>query len=400
MFLDLFYGLRDEGVPVAIQEWMTLMEAMKKGLHGSSLLRFYHLSRVCLIKSEAYFDAFDRVFLRVFEGVEGSLDAISDDVLEWLRDPQPLPELSPEQWAELERLSHDELMRRFMETLAEQNERHDGGGRWVGTGGRSPYGHGGRHPTGIRVGGPGKNRSAMKVAEQRRFSDYRMDQALDVRHTRAALKRLRHVTRSGVATELDLDETIDETCRNAGEIELVFRPERRNNVRVLLLMDVGGTMDPYYEPVSTLLTALHEERGLRGFEAYYFHNTVYDAVFKRAYMGGSDAVSVGDLLRRFDERWKLLMVGDAAMHPAELLQPFGCIDPRLVSETPSITWLQRLVGHFDRHAWLNPDDKRLWQHSRTVRVIRRLYPMYPLSVEGIADAVQALIGGRVRDVES
>jgi len=398
VFLDLFYGLRDEGVPVAIQEWMTLMEAVKKGLHGSSLLRFYHLSRVCLVKSEAYFDAFDRVFLRVFEGVEGSLDGITDDVLDWLRDPQPLPELTPEQWQQLERLSHDELMRRFMETLAEQNERHDGGGRWVGTGGRSPYGHGGQHPTGIRVGGPGKSRSAMKVAEQRRFSDYRTDQVLDVRQTRAALKRLRHVTRHGLATELDLDETIDETCRNAGEIELVFRPERRNNVRVLLLMDVGGTMDPYYEPVSTLLTALHEERGLRAFEAYYFHNTIYDAVFKRAYMGSSDAVSLGDLLRRFDERWKLLVVGDAAMHPAELLQPYGCIDPRLVSETPSITWLQRLVGHFDRCAWLNPDDKRLWEQSHTVRVIHRLFPMYTLSVEGIADAVQALIGGRGRGV--
>ncbi|RMF19429.1 MAG: VWA containing CoxE family protein, partial [Deltaproteobacteria bacterium] len=190
MFLDLFYGLREEGVPVGIQEWMTLMEALDKGLHGSSLLRFYHLARACLVKSEAFYDAYDRVFARVFHGVEGSLD-ITDEVLEWLRDPKQFPGLTPEQLAELERLSGDELMRRFLETLAEQSERHDGGGRWVGTGGRSPFGHGGMHPTGIRVGGPGRNRSAMKVAEQRRFEDYRTDLALDVRRIRSALKRLR-----------------------------------------------------------------------------------------------------------------------------------------------------------------------------------------------------------------
>ena len=177
-------------------------------------------------------------------------------------------------------------MRNFLETLAEQTERHDGGGRWVGTGGRSPFGHGGEHPTGIRVGGPGENRSAMKVAEERRFADYRTDGTLDIRQTRVALRRLRQLTRTGPQSELDLDETIDETCKNAGEIELVFRAERRNDLRLLLLMDVGGTMDPYFEPVSRLLTALHEERGLRDFEAYYFHNCIYeDSVATRACCG-------------------------------------------------------------------------------------------------------------------
>ena len=395
MFLNLFYGLRDEGIPVGINEWLTFVDALKRGLHGSSLIRFYHLARSCLVKSETYFDAFDRVFLRIFEGVEGQFDDVTDDILEWLKDPESLPELSPEQWAELERLNQDELMRRFLETLAEQDARHDGGGRWVGTGGRSPFGHSGRHPTGIRVGGPARSRSAMKVAEERVFKDYRTDQTLDVRQTRVALKRLRQLTRSGDASELDIDESIDETCRNAGEIELVFRSPKRNNLRLLLLMDVGGTMDPYHKAVSNLLTALHEERGLRAFEAYYFHNCVYDVVFRRASMHGKDAIPTGDLLRRIDSRWKLLVVGDAAMHPAELFEPYGCIDPRMTSETPGITWMQRIAAHFERAAWLNPDDVRIWKQSHTVAAIQRLYTMYPLTVEGIADAVKALVGSRV-----
>lgn len=242
MFLDLFYGLREEGVPVSMQEWRAFLQALEKGLHNSNLLRFYHLGRSCLIKSETFFDSYDRVFSRVFRGVEEEFgDEVAEQILDWLKDPKALPELTPEQLAELERLSSDELMRRFLETLAEQDERHDGGDKWVGTGGRSPYGHGGTHPTGIRVGGPGKSRSAMKVAEERHFQDYRTDQILDTRQLRVALRRLRHLTRRGPQTELDLDETIDETCKNAGEIEFIFRAPRKNDVRLLLLMDVGGT---------------------------------------------------------------------------------------------------------------------------------------------------------------
>ena len=393
MFLDLFYGLRDEGVPVALQEWMTFLEALRQGLHGSSLLRFYHLARACLVKSETYFDAFDRVFARVFKGVEGELD-ITDEVLKWLADPKNFPALTPEELAALERLSSDELMQRFLETLAKQTERHDGGDRWVGTGGRSPYGHGGQHPTGIRVGGQGGQRSAMKVAGERRFRDYRTDVTLDSRQLRVALRRLRQLTRTGLETELDLDETIDETCRNAGEIEMVFRAPRRNDVRLLLLMDVGGTMDPYFEPVSRLLTALHEERGLREFRPYYFHNCVYDHVYARARLTRADAIPTGDLLRRLDERWKLAIVGDAAMHPSELLDAHGGINPHATSPTPGIAWLHRLVSHFDRAVWINPDEQGIWDQTYTTRLVRRLFPMFHLSVDGLGDAVQALVGAR------
>lgn len=394
MFLDLFYGLRDEGVPISIHEWKTLMSALEEGLHGSSLLRFYHLARACLIKSETYFDAYDRVFARVFKGVEGAYgDDVTEKVVEWLKDPKNFPNLSPEDLAMLERLNHDELMRRFLETLEKQDERHDGGDKWVGTGGKSPYGHGGQHPTGIRVGGPAKSRSAMKVAEERRFENYRTDMNLELRQLRVALRRLRQLTRSGLASELDLDETIDETCRNAGEIELVYRAPRRNDVRVLLFMDVGGTMDPYYEPVSQLLTALHEERGLRDFQPYYFHNCVYDHVYSDARMLSKHTVPTGDILHRLDGRWKVVFVGDASMHPAELLEGYGNIDPRRVSPTPGIVWLQRIAKQYERAVWLNPEDTAYWS-ADTTRVIRRLFPMFHLSVDGLTEAIQALVGAR------
>jgi hypothetical protein len=396
VFLDLFYGLREQGVPVAIQEWQTFLRALEEGLHGASLLRFYHLGRACLIKSETYFDAYDRVFAKVMKGVEGALgDTVTTELLEWLKDPKNFPNLSPEDLAALERLTSDELMRRFLERLAEQTERHDGGDRWVGTGGKSPFGHGGQHPTGIRVGGEGKSRSAMKVAQERRFRDYRTDLALDVRSLRVAVRRMRQLTRRGLETELDLDETIDETCKNAGEIELRFRPPRKNDVRLLLLMDVGGTMDPYFEPVSQLLTVLHDERGLRALETYYFHNCVYDHVYTRARLTGADAVPTGDLLRRLDDRWKVVLVGDAAMHPAELLEPFGGIDPRVTSPTPGVVWLQRIAAHFDRTVWVNPEETAAWNVAHTTRIVRRLFPMFELSVDGMTAAVQALVGARV-----
>lgn len=393
MFLELFYGLREAGVPVGMQEWMMLMRALEKNLHGSSLMSFYNVSRSCLVKSETYFDAFDRVFARIYHGVEGEMSA-SDELMEWLQDPKNFDGLTDEQRKALEELDADELMRRYQETLDEQDERHDGGGRWIGTGGHSPFGHGGEHPTGIRVGGQSQSRSAMKVAEDRRFKEYRTDSTLDLRSTKMALRRLRSLTRQGPETELDLDESIDETCRNAGEIELIFRPERRNNVRLLLFMDVGGSMDPYYEPVSRLLTALHEERGLRDFKAYYFHNCVYDLVGTTADMYRKDATPTGDILRRLDERWKVVFVGDAAMHPAELMQERGNINPRYVSDTRGIDWLWRIAKHFNRSVWLNPDPPEHWSSTQTTRAISSLFPMYPLTVDGIGEAVGALVGAR------
>lgn len=395
MFVDLFYGLRSEGVPVSFQEWRSFLEALELGLHGSNVERFYHLGRACLVKSEAFFDAYDRVFSKLFHGIEKDLgEGVTDRLLEWLQNAKDFPELTDEQLRALEALDQDELMRRFFERLAEQDGRHDGGDRWIGTGGRSPFGHGGIHPSGMRVGGPGKSRSAMKVWEQRKFRDYRTDVTLDVRQLRTALRRLRQLVRTGPQSELDLDETVDETCRNAGEIELVFRAPRRNDVRLLLLMDVGGTMDPYYEPVSRLLSALHEERGLREFRTYYFHNCVYDHVYTNARLGRTDAHPTARLFRELDSRWKLMIVGDAAMHPNELLRPHGGIDPRTTTATPGVVWLQRLLDHFDRAVWLNPDPPDAWDGYQTSRVVHHLFPMFHLSVDGLTEAVQSLVGSR------
>jgi uncharacterized protein with von Willebrand factor type A (vWA) domain len=393
VFLDLFYGLRDAGVPVAVQEWMMLMRAVAMGQHGSSLAGFYHVSRACLVKSESYFDLFDAVFGSIYGDVEGELE-VTDELLEWLKDPKDFEGMTDEERAMLEELSGDELLQRYLETLAEQSERHDGGGRWIGTGGRSPFGHGGEHPTGIRVGGPGRNRSAMKVIEERRYKGYRTDETLDLRSTKVALRKLRQLTRVGTPDQLDLDETVDETCRQAGEIELVFRPERRNNVRLLLLMDVGGSMDPYFRPVSRLLTAMHEERGLRDFRSYYFHNCIYEAVYEEPNLYRESQVSTADVMRRFDERWKVLIVGDAAMHPHELLSGRGNIDPRRETETAGIVWLQMLARHFDRAVWVNPEPKSTWEHTRTNRAIRSVFPMFDLTVDGIEEAVAALVGAR------
>ena len=393
MFLEFFYALRAEGIPVAIQEWMMLAKALGMGQHSSSLMSFYNLSRSCLVKSEAYFDSFDRVFAKVFHGVEGEL-SVSDELMQWLEDPANFKELTEEERAALEMLTGDELMRRYLETLEKQTERHDGGGRWIGTGGRSPFGHSGEHPTGIRVGGFSKNRSAMKVAEDRRYKNYRTDLTMDLRQTKVALKRLRSLTRHGTPSELDLDETIDVTCKNAGEIDLVFRPERRNNVRLILLMDVGGTMDPFFKPVSQLLTALHEERGLREFRALYFHNCIYENLYEDAWLFQESALPTGDLLRRFDDRWKIVIVGDAAMHPHELMSQRGNINPRLESNTRGIDWLYRIEDHFERCVWINPEPAERWEHTQTARVIKTIFPMFHLSVDGIEAAVSVLIGSR------
>jgi uncharacterized protein with von Willebrand factor type A (vWA) domain len=234
----------------------------------------------------------------------------------------------------------------------------------------------------------------MKVAEERHFEGYRTDVTLDVRNVKLALRRLRQLTRSDGPVELDIDGTIDKTCREAGEIEFVFRPKRKNDVRLLLLMDVGGTMDPHFEPVSRLLSALHEERGLRDFRPYYFHNCVYERVYESARLVRSESIMTADLLRTYGERWKLLVVGDAAMHPSELQSSRGNINPREETETSGMAWLQRIERHFGRSAWLNPDRPPEWAMSSTCRSISTIFPMYHLSVDGIEAAVKSLVGAR------
>jgi len=392
MFLDLFYGLRAEKVPVSIQEWLALVSAMEKGLHAGSLLRFYHVARACLIKSEANQDAFDRVFATVFKGVEGAVP-VTDELMDWLKNAKEFPPLTAEQLEMLKSLTSLELMEQLRRTLAEQKERHDGGDRWVGTGGRSPHGHSGTHPTGIRVGGEGRNRSAMKVAESRQYIGYRTDITLDTRQMMTALRTLRSLTRTGLETELDVDDTIDATCRNAGEIEMKFRPPRRNEVRLLLLLDVGGTMDPYTALVGRLLSALKQGQALRDFRFYYFHNCIYDRVYNHPWLRRQDSVPLQQLFRELDTRWKVMVVGDAAMHPGELLHPWGSIDHGMAIESTGADWLHALRNHYAKSVWVNPDPPNQWG-GHTTQVIKKIFPMFHLSVQGLEDAVRVLIGAR------
>ena len=391
MLIDFLYELRERRVPVGLQEWMALMEGLSKGLHESSLTGFYHLARALLVHSEAHFDAFDQAFGETFEGIEADALQLSDELAQWLQDPAMLQYLSDEQRAALQALDLEELRRMLAERLEQQKERHQGGNRWIGTGGTSPFGQGGYHPTGVRIGDSGGGHSAAQVAAIRRYRGYRKDLVLDVRQIRVALRKLRELRRDGRDDELDLDQTIDKTCRNAGELELVWRPPRRNNTRVLLLMDVGGSMDPHARLVSQLFSAACQSKHFRALHTFYFHNCVYEKVFTDAFF--SEAVSVAELLSNYGPRHKLVMVGDALMHPLELLEVGGAIDYWYHNATPGIEWLRRLSDHYERSVWLNPEQPRYWNHT-TVRAIREQFRMFPLTLEGLDDAVASLVKGR------
>ncbi|MGH9888804.1 MAG: VWA domain-containing protein, partial [bacterium] len=300
--------------------------------------------------------------------------------------------LTDEQREALKALDLEKLRELFEQRLREQKGRHDGGNRWIGTGGTSPFGTGGKNPTGMRAGGGG-GRSAMQVADERRFREYRRDVVLDVRQIDVALRGLRRLGREGAVDELDLDETIDQTCKNAGEIEIVFRPPRRNRVKVLLLMDVGGSMDPHAELMSRMFTAASRTGRFAKFRSYYFHNCVYNSVYEDAQF--RKGVPVADLLAGSDRDEKLVMVGDALMHPAELLDPGGASFLYSQNRASGHEWLRRLAAHFRSSAWLNPEPERFWAGT-TIEVIASVFPMWPLTLDGLSQSVRYLVRGGER----
>jgi hypothetical protein len=387
---QFLYELRARRLKVGLGEWMALMEALARGLHESRLTGFYHLARSLLCHSEAQFDAFDEAFGLVFAGVPGEAFKVTEEILDWLKDPRELMYLSPEERAALQALDLEELRRQLEERLREQREEHHGGNRWIGSGGTSPFGMRGYHPTGVRIG-DGGGRSAIKVAAERRFRAYRNDLALDVRQIKVALRKLRELRREGQPDELDLEKTIDRTSRNAGELEIEWRAPRRNNVKVLLLMDVGGSMDPHAQVVSQLFSAAAQSKHFRDFHAFYFHNCVYGRLYHTARL--SQGLNVAEVLASFGPQYKVVMVGDAMMHPSELFAMGGNVDYWSHDVTPGIDWLRRLAHHFERRVWLNPEPVRYWRHE-TVHAIRCLFPMFPLTLEGLGDAVAALVKGK------
>lgn len=387
MFTDFFFHMRRRGLKVGLTEWMSVMEGLKLGLAQESLAGFYHLTRSLCVKSEGLFDLFDQCFVEHFKGAEAPAQ-LKDDLLAWLEDPKALRALSQEEMERIEALDLDELKRLFEERLAEQKERHDGGNRWIGTGGTSPFGHAGYHPGGMRVGGQSSGRSAVQVAAERRYQNLRHDLVLDTRQIGLALKRLRVLAREGVREELDLEASIDATARNAGDIDLVFRAERKNSVKLLLLMDVGGSMTGHAQLCEQLFSAAHAVNHFKEFRHYYFHNCPYDFLYTDA--ARLETIPTMEALRQLDDSWFLLVVGDAAMSPYELTAPGGCIDYFHHNDEPGLVWLQKLRETLPRSVWLNPEPEAYWSITSTQLVRRVFTDMHPLTLGGLDAAVRRL----------
>lgn len=388
MLVEFIQDLRVQGLKVGLTETLTLAKALTIGLHDSSLDGFYDVARALCVHREQDLDAFDRAFSLRFKGVEHASLKLLDELNQWLANPYMRKELSEEERALLKSLDMEELRRLLEERLKEQKERHDGGNKWVGTGGTSPFGNSGTNPSGVRIGGSGGGRSALAVAGERRFRAYRSDVVLDVRSMEVALRKLKGLSREGVEEELDIDGTIDATARAAGELEIVLRPPRKPNVKVLLLMDVGGSMDPHAHLVSRMFTASKRASNFKQLEAYYFHNAIYGKVWKDAAM--REAVRVSDLMVQCDRTWKLVIVGDALMHPGELLGGAWDYDmqDRGYGDVTAVGWFHMLAKHFERQAWLNPEPQNYW--NGTAELLSRIFPMFELTLDGLGGAVQHL----------
>ncbi|GAA5233352.1 VWA domain-containing protein [Verticiella sediminum] len=387
MLIDFFNHVRAHEVPVSVREYLTLLEAMKKQVIAPSVEQFYHLARLTLVKNEAHFDRFDRAFASYYKNVETVLPPGKEIPLDWLLKNFEAS-LTPEQKAAIEKLGWDKLMEEFKKRLEEQTERHAGGNKWIGTGGTSPFGNSGYHPEGIRVGGAGGNRSAVKVWDERQFKDYDDTLELGTRNIKVALRRLRRFAREGAEMELDLDDTIAHTARNAGHLDIVMVPERHNAVKVLMLLDAGGSMDDHIQRVEELFSASRSE--FKNLEVYYFHNCVYDYLWKSNRRRQTEKFTTAEVLRKYNPDWRLIFVGDATMSPYEIMQAGGSVEYH--NAEPGAVWLQRLVSTYPHFAWLNPEPEGLWQYRQSIAMIREIMQerMYPVTVAGLEQAMRQL----------
>jgi hypothetical protein len=387
MLIDFFYTVKQAGVPASIKEFLTLLEAMEQQVIVPSLEQFYYLARLTLVKDEANFDKFDRAFGAYFKGVETIFEKRPDIPLEWLL-KQLQRELTPEQKAAVEKFGYDKLMERLKQLLEEQKERHEGGSKWIGTGGVSPFGHGGYNPEGIRIGGKGGQRSAVKVWEERQYQDYDGQRELGTRNIKVALRRLRRFAREGLDEELALDDTIRATASNAGYLDIRMQPERKNKIKVLMLFDVGGSMDDHIARTEELFSAARTE--FKNMEFFYFHNCVYDYLWKNNRRRHAERFSTWDVLRKYTPDTKLIFVGDATMSPYEIVQPSGAMEYN--NAEAGADWLQRFTSTFPHFVWLNPEPEGLWQYRQSIALIRQLMNgrMYPLTMDGLEGAMRLL----------
>ncbi len=386
MFTHFFYLLKKRKVPVSVTEWLTLMEALDKGCI-TNLDDFYYLARATLVKSEAYFDQYDVAFQEYFKGIEPPAE-IREQILDWLKDPINQMTVTEEMQALINSLDLNELLEEFEKRLREQTGQHDGGGYWIGRGGTSPFGHSGYHPSGIRIGGESGGRRAIQVAQERRFRNYRHDVTLDVRQIKLALKGLRQLSRIGPMDELDLEKTIDATAKNAGDIELLWRRSRQNAVKLLLLMDVGGSMEPFAHLCNRLFSAAHSASHFKDFRYFFFHNCIYDNLYTD--IERSTTVNTNHILHTLESDYKVVLVGDARMAISELAQRYGAISYYEQNETPGIVWLKRIAEHFSHCAWLNPVKEYYWDHP-TVIAIGKMFPMFELTLDGLDQTVKKLV---------
>jgi uncharacterized protein with von Willebrand factor type A (vWA) domain len=384
-----FLKLKDHKVPVSIKEWLTLMEAMQKGVISPSIDQFYYLSRTTLVKDEQNFDKFDRAFGEFFKGIEALAGVELDVPLEWLLKQAEL-NLSEEEKAMIEALGGwDKLMETLKKRLEEQKARHQGGNKWIGTAGTSPFGAYGYNPEGVRIGQEkSRNRSAVKVWDAREYRNLDDSVELGTRNIKVALRRLRKFARDGAPDELDLDLTIDKTARNAGWLDLHMRPERHNAVKVLMFLDIGGSMDDHIRLCEELFSAAKTE--FKRLEYFYFHNCLYDYVWKDNRRRNSERIRTFDILHKYGHDYKLVFVGDATMSPYEILQPGGSIE--YSNDESGEVWMRRMLEVYSKAAWLNPEPEELWNYRQSIGVLREIMGgrMYPTTIEGLERAMRAL----------
>jgi len=389
MLVDFFLHLKAAKLPVSTREFLTLLDALEQNVVSNSIDDFYFLARTCLVKDEALYDRFNLAFGAYFHGVESIFDIRAEIPEEWIRKAIE-GTLTDEEKALIKTLGGwDKLMETLKQRLAEQRARHQGGSKWIGTAGTSPFGAYGYNPEGIRIGQEsGRNRSAVKVWDERTFANLDDSVELNTRNIKIALRRLRRFAREGVPEELDLDGTIEGTARNAGWLDLRLVPERRNRVKVLLFLDVGGSMDPHVEACEELFSAAKSE--FRHLEHFYFHNCVYDHVWRDNARRRSERVATFDILHKYGPDWRLVLVGDAAMSPYEITEMGGSVE--YSNDETGAVWLRRLVDAYAKAIWLNPEPERSWGYTRSTQIVLDILGprMFPLTLEGINRGIALL----------
>lgn len=387
MLIGFFFALRDARIPVSLNEFLSLLEAMQKRVISPSVDDFYLLSRLALVKDETNYDKFDSAFGSYFKGIEAIFESNAEVPSDWLI-KRLQRELAPEQKAALEKFGYDKLLERLSELFRQQHARHEGGNQWIGTGGTSPFGNGGYNPEGIRIGGPGEHRSAVKVWETRAYKDLDSARELGTRNIKVALRRLRQFARKGAEEELALDDTIRATAMNAGHLDIRMQAERRNNIKVMMLLDVGGSMDDHVARTEELFSAARSE--FKNLEFFYFHNCVYDYVWKDNRRRHAERIPTWDLLHRYAPDTRLIFVGDATMSPYEIVQPGGSVEYH--NEEAGAVWLQRCTSHFSNFVWLNPEPEGLWPYRQSIAIIAQLMHqrMFGMTIDGLTGAMRLL----------